>query len=83
MPGFDGTGPRGEGPMTGWGMGYCAQPVEGRSAYPSGDAPAYPPIPPGFGGRGRRFGWGRGFGRGCGWGRGFGRGWGFRGGFGW
>jgi hypothetical protein len=24
MPGFDGTGPRGFGPMTGRGMGYCA-----------------------------------------------------------
>jgi hypothetical protein len=23
MPGFDGTGPRGEGPMTGGGFGYC------------------------------------------------------------
>lgn len=23
MPGFDGTGPRGRGPMTGRGMGYC------------------------------------------------------------
>jgi hypothetical protein len=23
MPGFDGTGPRGEGPMTGRGQGYC------------------------------------------------------------
>ena len=24
MPGFDGTGPRGEGPFTGGGEGYCA-----------------------------------------------------------
>jgi hypothetical protein len=24
MPGFDGTGPRGEGPMTGRGEGYCS-----------------------------------------------------------
>ena len=24
MPGFDGTGPRGKGPMTGWARGYCA-----------------------------------------------------------
>ena len=23
MPGFDGTGPSGEGPMTGRGLGYC------------------------------------------------------------
>ena len=26
MPGFDGTGPRGFGPMTGWGRGYCVRP---------------------------------------------------------
>lgn len=34
MPGFDGTGPRGEGPMTGGGGGYCAvaAPVTARSA---------------------------------------------------
>ncbi|MBN1494488.1 DUF5320 domain-containing protein [Candidatus Peregrinibacteria bacterium] len=23
MPGFDGTGPMGQGPMTGWGIGAC------------------------------------------------------------
>jgi hypothetical protein len=28
MPGFDGTGPRGLGPMTGWGRGYCLEPVD-------------------------------------------------------
>ena len=27
MPGFDGTGPRGFGPMTGWGRGYCPEPA--------------------------------------------------------
>jgi hypothetical protein len=27
MPGFDRTGPRGEGPMTGWGLGYCGTPA--------------------------------------------------------
>jgi hypothetical protein len=27
MPRFDGTGPRGMGPMTGRGMGYCAVPL--------------------------------------------------------
>jgi hypothetical protein len=26
MPGFDGTGPRGQGPMTGGGRGYCVVP---------------------------------------------------------
>ena len=29
MPGFDGTGPRGMGPMTGGGRGYCAAPQAG------------------------------------------------------
>ena len=28
MPGYDGTGPRGMGPMTGGGRGYCAVPVD-------------------------------------------------------
>lgn len=27
MPGFDGTGPHGEGPLTGGGMGYCVVPL--------------------------------------------------------
>jgi len=30
MPGFDGTGPRGMGAMTGGGRGYCALPVRQR-----------------------------------------------------
>jgi len=34
MPGFDGTGPRGMGPLTGRGMGYCAVPVSG--IFPAG-----------------------------------------------
>lgn len=29
MPGFDGTGPRGMGPMTGGGRGFCAIPLPG------------------------------------------------------
>ena len=35
MPGFDGTGPQGMGPMTGRGEGYCAVrlPQSGRAAY--------------------------------------------------
>jgi len=69
MPGYDGTGPLGQGPMTGRGMGLCA----GGDRYNK----------PGFFGRwfGRRFGFGRGFraGRGMGFGRGAragrGRGW--------
>jgi len=55
MPGGDGTGPMGMGPMTGRAAGYCA----GYSAPGYGNS-----IP----GRGR--GGGRGFGRGFGWGQG-------------
>lgn len=38
MPGFDGTGPRGQGPLTGGGRGYCVgyagqMPMGGGSAY--------------------------------------------------
>jgi len=32
MPGFDGTGPRGIGPMTGGGRGFCTTPL--RPAWP-------------------------------------------------
>ena len=67
MPGGDGTGPGGMGPMTGRAAGYCA----GYSV------PGYMnPIA----GRGRfGYGLGLGGGRGFGSGRGFGRGFGFRG----
>ena len=34
MPGFDGTGPGGEGPMTGGRRGYCATPVVDPIAIP-------------------------------------------------
>ena len=51
MPGFDGTGPRGMGPMTGWGRGFCAVPLN--------DAGNRPYRGRGFYGRGG----GRGFGR--------------------
>ena len=59
MPGFDGTGPRGLGPMTGGGRGFC-NPYMGGMRSP-------------FMGRG--FGMGGGFGRGFGMGRGMGRWW--------
>ncbi len=50
MPGGDGTGPIGMGPMTGRGAGYCAgYPTPG---YMAGGGR-------GFGGRGRGGGWGR------------------------
>jgi len=62
MPGGDGTGPAGMGPMTGRAAGYCA----GYSA------PGYMNPIPGRGGFGFGRGWGRGRGRGRGWGRGFG-----------
>ena len=64
MPGGDGTGPMGMGPMTGRAAGYCAG-----YAVPG----FMNPIP------GRGMGWGRGmgFGRGFGRGRGMGRGRGF------
>ena len=71
MPFMDRTGPWGEGPMTGRGMGYCAGYVR----------PGYPPTSRGWFGRGRGLGLGRGLrrGRGGGIGRGFGlgrgRGW--------
>jgi len=60
MPGGDGTGPAGLGPMTGRAAGYCA-------GYP---VPGYMnPIP----GGGWGFGFGRGWGGGYGWGRRHGR----------
>ena len=48
MPGYDGTGPRGRGPMTGGGRGFCV-------------VPGSPAVRGGFYGRGGR---GRGGGRG-------------------
>jgi hypothetical protein len=49
MPGFDGTGPRGQGAMTGGGRGYCAMPVgETEKQFGGGSVGAR------GGGRGRR-----------------------------
>ena len=88
MPGGNGTGPMGMGPMTGRGAGYCA-------GY---GMPGFANAPRGWG-YGMDYGWGRGFGRvfgrgvgpgrgfgmrrGFGMGRGFGRGFGSGRGFGW
>ena len=51
MPGFDGTGPRGMGPMTGGGRGFCAIPLPpawpaymGRAAYPPYSVPFAPQM---------------------------------------
>ncbi|MDD2927470.1 MAG: DUF5320 domain-containing protein [Candidatus Omnitrophica bacterium] len=50
MPGFDGTGPRGQGPLTGGGRGYCAVPLSAAGKRPErGSFYAR-----GKGGRGRR-----------------------------
>ena len=90
MPGFDGTGPLGMGPMTGRGMGYCVMPLSGPGAvrFPYSYAGAYGlPRRTGYPyfsglpyysslGLGYNLFWPRRFGRGFGrgWGRGFGRG---------
>lgn len=65
MPGFDGTGPRGEGPLTGGRRGRCAGGVSGTVVQSTGQVG----VPLGVGrggrprggGRGRCFGGGRGF----------------------
>ena len=68
MPGYNRTGPMGDGPMTGRGMGYC------NDTDPGGQR-----LHPGAGGLGRGMGRRRGFKRGFGpdigrsWGRGFAR----------
>ncbi len=77
MPGLDRTGPWGEGPRTGRGLGRCTP--EGRRLLEN--------YGPWFG-RGFGWGWRCGFGGGFGWRRGFGRGrgrwrWFWGPGFGW
>jgi hypothetical protein len=75
MPGFDGTGPRGEGPMTGRGEGHCALVLpSGKDEAPYGYAgaqgtpvclrgPRIPPVGRGefIGEAGRAVRWGRGW----------------------
>jgi hypothetical protein len=82
MPGFDGTGPRGMGPMTGGGRGFCAMPYRGYSRYgygfqapyntSTGTDPFYGPV---FGAGRGGLPWGGGRGRVFGGGRGFRRWW--------
>ena len=55
MPGGDRTGPRGQGPKTGWGTGYCS----------GANQPGFVNQ-----GSGRRAGFGKNFQRGCGFGGG-------------
>ncbi len=88
MPGFNGTGPNGQGPMTGGGRGFCAQPQTGQAPQtpdqqgnqadiPQADIPAGPGgvvYGLGRGGLPRGGGRGRCFGGGRGLGRGRGRG---------
>lgn len=69
MPGFDRTGPLGQGPMTGRGLGLCSG--YARTTGFRGPGLAWRR---GWYGRGRGFGFGRGFGRGFGFGRGYGMG---------
>jgi hypothetical protein len=80
MPGFDGTGPAGRGPMTGGGRGWCNPYGLRSTAYGPYSLPYPVPASPTYAyGLGRpRWGrsrgvWGRG--RGLGWGPGRGRGW--------
>jgi hypothetical protein len=83
MPGFDGTGPCGRGPMTGGGRGFCAMPYRGYDPYGYGmRAPYYPPYAgypfygrPFFGAGRGGLPWGGGRGRVFGGGRGFRRWW--------
>ncbi|AEB09437.1 DUF5320 domain-containing protein [Desulfobacca acetoxidans] len=57
MPGFDGTGPRGQGPGTGWGMGPCGTGF--RRGYGGGFGRGFRGSRSRWGGWGRpRWGWG-------------------------
>jgi len=55
MPGFDGTGPRGMGPMTGGGRGFCGSRGFGAAYRPYGAFPGrgydYPSYSTGWGNR--------------------------------
>ncbi|HHV19103.1 MAG TPA: DUF5320 domain-containing protein [Thermoanaerobacterales bacterium] len=70
MPAFDGTGPMGQGTMTGRGMGYCVVPmVDNYNPYPTAYPSNYVPVPQMY-----SYGAFAGFGRGCSRGGGRGRG---------
>jgi hypothetical protein len=59
MPGFDGTGPAGRGPMTGGRRGRCVLP-----GTPPAEGESSAPVLRGIGRGGIPWGCGRGFGRG-------------------
>jgi hypothetical protein len=76
MPGFDGTGPAGMGPMTGGARGWCNPYSRAYTGYGPYRVPYVPPVQPYSRGYPAAYGFGRprrGFGRGS---RGRGRGWG-------
>jgi hypothetical protein len=81
MPGFDGTGPRGQGPMTGGGRGFCAMPHQPYGSFgygfraPNLPGQGMPYGSPAFGAGRGGLPWGGGRGRVFGGGRGFRRGW--------
>jgi hypothetical protein len=86
MPGFDGTGPRGMGPMTGGGRGFCnpyyagvRSPYGGPYPYSTPYGTGYvPPYGAGYSTPYTAYSYGAyGLGRGFGWGRGLGGGRGF------
>jgi len=67
MPRFDGTGPQGQGPLTGRGQGYCALPIPeaGQPSYGyAGIQQAPVRVDPSVAWRASGAGIGRGFGRG-------------------
>lgn len=65
MPGYNRTGPRGQGPMTGRGAGYCASEAGQPPVSQEGQEVVYG-MGRGGGGGGRGRGSGRGMGRGAG-----------------
>lgn len=81
MPNLDRTGPRGQGPMTGWRMGLCGKSKDKDDKDDKDDKEdkdKNDDVVYGLGRGGRPYGGGRGWG----WGWGGGRRRGFRGGFG-
>ncbi|MEA3255841.1 MAG: DUF5320 domain-containing protein [Candidatus Altiarchaeota archaeon] len=72
MPGLDGTGPRGLGPLTGGGRGFCLTGTSPTTVQPISTIPQTIPQRPMYNMiyRGLGFGRGRGGGRGMGRGRG-------------